>query len=80
MSVTQVKNPTAQNNVDHLWHFSNEGISAASFCHQMAALVPDIFCNFYIVKNHKIANNSATTEAREKNKDIFGILRILENF
>ncbi len=24
------------------------------------------FWNFYLVKNHKIANNSATTEAREK--------------
>jgi hypothetical protein len=32
----------------------------------MAALVPDMFCNFYIVENHKIANNPATTEAREK--------------
>jgi hypothetical protein len=28
--------------------------------------LPDMFCNFYIVKNHKIANNSATIEAREK--------------
>jgi hypothetical protein len=28
---------------------------------------PDMFCNFYIVKNHKIAKkNSATTKAREK--------------
>ncbi len=43
----------------------NEGKSAASFCHQVAALVPDMFCNFYFVKNLKIANNSATTEARE---------------
>jgi hypothetical protein len=33
---------------------------------QVAALVSDVFCNFYLVKNHKIANNSATTEAREK--------------
>jgi len=57
---------------------SNEGISAASFCHQVAALVPDMVCNFYLVKNHKIANNSTTIEAREKNKHIFGILRILE--
>jgi len=32
----------------------------------VAALVPDMFCNFYLAKNHKIANNSATTEAREK--------------
>ncbi len=59
---------------------SNEGKSAASFCRQVAALVPVKFCNFYFVKNHKIANNPATTEAREKNKHIFGILRILEIF
>jgi hypothetical protein len=44
----------------------NEGKSAASFCRQMAALVPAMFCNFYLVKNHKIADNPATTEAREK--------------
>jgi hypothetical protein len=44
----------------------NEGISAASFCHQVAALVPDMFCNFYLAKYHKNANNPATTEAREK--------------
>jgi hypothetical protein len=47
---------------------------------QVAALGLNMFCNFYLVKNHKIANNSATTEAREKNKYIFGILRILEKF
>ncbi len=32
----------------------------------MAAWVPDSFCNFYLVKSHKIANNSSTTEAGEK--------------
>ncbi len=32
----------------------------------MAALVPDMFYNLYLVKNYKIANYSATTEAREK--------------
>jgi hypothetical protein len=32
----------------------------------VASLVPDMFYNFYLVKNHKIANKSATTEAREK--------------
>jgi hypothetical protein len=37
----------------------------------VAALVPDMFCNFYLVKNHKIANNSATTEATEKNATIW---------
>jgi hypothetical protein len=30
----------------------NEGISAVSLCHQVAASVPDMFCNFYLVKNH----------------------------
>jgi hypothetical protein len=58
----------------------NEGESASNFCCQVVDLVPDMFCNFYSVKNHKIANNSATTEARENNKSIFGILRILEKF
>jgi hypothetical protein len=52
--------------VEHSSLFANEGIAAASFCRQVAALVKDLFCNFYLVKNHKIANNSATTEAREK--------------
>jgi hypothetical protein len=27
---------------------------------------PDMFCNFYLVKNHKIAKNSETTKAGEK--------------
>jgi hypothetical protein len=36
-----------------------------------------MFYNFYLVKNHKIANNSATTEGREKNRPILGIHRIL---
>jgi hypothetical protein len=42
----------------------------------VAALVPAMFCNFYFVKNKKIGDNSATTKAREKNRHIFGILRI----
>jgi len=45
----------------------NEGKSAASFCHQMAAAwFPDMFCNFYFVKNHKKPKNSITTKATEK--------------
>jgi hypothetical protein len=32
----------------------------------MAARMPDKFCNFKLVKSHKNANNSATTEAGEK--------------
>jgi hypothetical protein len=32
----------------------------------VVAKVIDMFCNFHLVKNHKIADNSTTTEAREK--------------
>ncbi len=32
----------------------------------MAAWVPDMFCKFYFVKNHKIASNSVNTEPQEK--------------
>jgi hypothetical protein len=46
--------------------FFYEGESAASFCCQVAAWVPDMFCNFYLVKNHKIAKNSTTAKVREK--------------
>ncbi len=49
-----------------IFYSSNEGISAASFCRQVGALVLDMFYNFYLMKNHKIANNSATTRAIEK--------------
>ncbi len=44
----------------------NEGKSAASLCRQVAPRFPDMFCNFYLAKNHKIANNSTTTKAGEK--------------
>ncbi len=57
----------------------NEGNSAASFCLQAAALVPDKFCNFYLLKKHKFINNLAITKAI-KNEHGFGILRILEIF
>jgi hypothetical protein len=46
--------------------YHNEGKSSASFCHQVAAWFEDMFCNFYSVKNHKIAKNSTTNKAREK--------------
>ncbi len=45
---------------------ANEGKSSASFCRQVAALVPAMFCNFYIVKTHNIADKSTTTEDKEK--------------
>jgi hypothetical protein len=35
------------------------------YCH-VAARVPDIFCSFYFVKKHKIANISTTTAAKQK--------------
>ncbi len=36
------------------------GISC-QFFRQVAALFPDMFCNFYLVKNHKIAKKNSTT-------------------
>jgi hypothetical protein len=59
---------------------TNQDKSAARFCHQVAAWVPDMFSIFHLVKSHKIANNSATAKAREKNRHRFGILRIIEIF
>ncbi len=46
------------------WH--KEGKSAASLCHKVAAWVSDMFCNFYLVNNYRIATNLATAGAREK--------------
>jgi hypothetical protein len=57
----------------------NEDRSAAKFFHQVAAWVPDMFCKFCSIKSHKIANKSATIEARE-NMHRFEIPRILEIF
>jgi hypothetical protein len=44
----------------------NSDKSVGSFSCQVAAWVPITFCNFYLVKNHKIANNSTSAGAREK--------------
>jgi hypothetical protein len=46
----------------------------------MAAWVLDMFFNFYVMKHDRIANNSATTEARERNKHRFGNHRLSETF
>jgi hypothetical protein len=54
--------------------------SAANPCHQGAALVIDMFCYFYLLKNHKIVNNSTTAKAGEINKCRFGILKMIEIF
>jgi hypothetical protein len=53
----------------------NEDESAAIFCCLVAALILDMFCNF-LVKSHKIANNSATTEAREKPSTVWESLQL----
>ncbi len=44
----------------------NEGKSAASFCHQVAAWFPDMFCNFYLVKNHKITKTQQPLKLEKK--------------
>jgi hypothetical protein len=46
--------------------FNNEGKLVANYCRKVAARFPDMFCNFYLVKNHKIAKNSTTNKVREK--------------
>ncbi len=63
-----------------LFSTPNEDKSATRFCCQVAAWVPTMFCNFYLVKSCKFADNSATAEAGEKNKHRFVILRFLELF
>jgi hypothetical protein len=45
---------------------NNYNKSAAFFCHQVAAWIADMFCNFYFAKNYKLAKYSTTTEAGEK--------------
>jgi hypothetical protein len=45
--------------------YSNEGILAASFYHQVAARFPEN-CNFYFVKNHKIAKKTQQLIELEK--------------
>ncbi len=47
-------------------HSFNWAKYAVRFCHQVAAWVSDMFCNFCLVKNHKIGLYLTTTKAREK--------------
>ncbi len=58
----------------------NERKSATSFCRQVAAGVQDMFCNFYLVKNPKIAKNSTTAKAREKISTDLEYLELREIF
>jgi hypothetical protein len=45
-------------------------VSAAEWQHgsqcRVAAWFPDMCCNFYLMKNHKIVKTSMATKAREK--------------
>jgi hypothetical protein len=43
----------------------------------VASWALDKFYIFYLAKNHKIANNPAATEAREKNKHQFELRTFL---
>ena len=59
---------------------SNKRESAASFCCQVSEWFPDMFCNFYSEKIHKIAKNSATAKAREKIRTDLEFLELLKTF
>jgi hypothetical protein len=56
--------------------FWNEGISATSFWCQVAALIPDMFCNFYLGKITKLLITQQPLKL-EKNTHIFEILGML---
>jgi hypothetical protein len=45
---------------------SNQDKSADIFCRQVAARVPVVLPNVYLLRNYKIANSSTTTEGSEK--------------
>jgi hypothetical protein len=80
MSLSKCKCWYSNNCLHFLKRAPTFGKSAASFYHQVAAWIPDMFWIFYLVKNHKIANNSTTAEDREKNGHKFRTQRILEMF
>jgi hypothetical protein len=52
---------------------ANQDKIAARFCRQVAAWVPDMYCNFYSVKNNKIAKDATATRAKEKEAQIWNI-------
>jgi hypothetical protein len=52
----------------HTSLLSNQDTSATRFCRQVAAQDPDMFCNFNLVKSHRIANSSATTYCKQSSK------------
>ncbi len=52
----------------------NEEESAVSFCHQLAALFPDVFYNFYLVNKHKIAKTQQPLRLEKKYAQIWNPL------
>jgi hypothetical protein len=46
----------------------------------VAARVIDMFLDFYLEENHRITNNSATTEAREKINQYLEFLELYNFF
>ncbi len=79
ISQTFLQSLTGMNKSEKI-QFFHEDKSVAIFCHWVAALVPDMFHNFYLAKIHKIVNNSTTAGTKEENKHIFGIFRIVDIF
>ncbi len=61
---------------DEMPIIGNQDKSATRFFREVAAQDLDMFFNFKLVKSHKVVNNSATTEAKEKKTDLesFGFL------
>jgi hypothetical protein len=59
---------------------TNQDKLADIFCHRVAAWVPYMFSNFYLEKNCKIVNNSATTEARERIRTDLDSLKLDTSF
>jgi hypothetical protein len=57
----------------------NEGKSAASFCLQVTARVPDMFCNFYLVKKSQNSQKNSTT-TKEKISTYLESLQLWEYF
>ena len=47
------------------------------FCYQVAERAPDMFSNFYFVKNHKTDNNSTTAEARKNSTYSLNLKRLI---
>jgi hypothetical protein len=71
----------ASNNKDNTIRINQLPVSAARWQHHRHlsnTRISDMFRNFYELKNQKTTIKSANTETREKNKHIFGTIRIIQ--